>query len=401
MRMWRNAKIRTKVGASLLVATLGLSWFAVRHVTEVRTEANDAGRVQTLATALVKVGDLLHESQRERGRTAQFLGSGGKSFSAELQAQRKATDAKVADLKTYVAHVGDQLGFAGSELAASDTLGTTLHGLRAKADQLGDPKEVIGGYTTLDNQLLDLTAHLVAQKTDPELGRRMQAYVAFANAKEKTGLERAQLSNVFGTDSFGAGQLAVIAGLIAGQTAYLNVFSKLAPPALLHAYETQMNTPAVMDVHRMEQIALSRASGFGIDSAVWFGTMTKKIELMKGIEDLLAGAVRGGAQSIRDGAKTSLIAAVALAILMIGAALGGTLALSVSILRPLGRLRQAVDRITEGDSTVTIVLGGPVEIRELADAFRRMAESLRWSRSAVRQPQSATRSVGSRLNLRP
>jgi len=102
-----------------------------------------------------------------------------------------------------------------------------------------------------------------------------------------------------------------------------------------------------------------------------------------------------------DGARTGLIAAIVLAVLMIGAGLGGTLALSVSILRPLRLLRQAVDRVSEGDATVTIVLGGPYEIRELTEAFRRMTESLRWARSASRGGHTGTfRSIGSRFQTR-
>jgi methyl-accepting chemotaxis protein len=228
------------------------------------------------------------------------------------------------------------------------------------------------------------------------------AYLYFLHAKEKTGLERAQLSNVFGTGSFASGQLALVAGLIASQDAYLNVFAKLAPPPLSHAYATQMNTAAPLEVRKMEQIALGHSSGFGIDSSTWFITISKKIELMKGVEDRLSDALRSGARRISDGARASLIGAVALAFVMLGAGLVGTLALSVSILRPLGRLRQAVDRVTEGDSTVTIVLGGPVEIRELAEAFRRMTESLRWARSSTaRQPTGVTRLIGSRFNVRP
>jgi len=207
---------------------------------------------------------------------------------------------------------------------------------------------------------------------------------------------------VFGTDAYAPGQLALVAGLIASQRAYLNVFARMAPPELLHAYESRMNVTAVAEVKRMEQIALGQTSGFGIDSAGWFGTMTKKIELMKGVEDSLSEAVRTGARTIRDGARTGLIGAIVLAVLMIGAGLAGTFALSVSILRPLMRLRQAVDRVSEGDSTVTIVLGGPYEIRELTEAFRRMTESLRWARSAPRGGHTGTfRSVGSRFHTRP
>ena len=63
------------------------------------------------------------------------------------------------------------------------------------------------------NRLLESIGSLVANTADVSLRGTATAYLYFLHAKEKTGLERAQLSNVFGTDAFGNGQLAMVAGL--------------------------------------------------------------------------------------------------------------------------------------------------------------------------------------------
>jgi len=195
----------------------------------------------------------------------------------------------------------------------------------------------------------------------------------------------------------------VVAGLIAAQNAYLNVFSKLAPPDVLGAYERDMATPVVGEVQRMEQVAMSRASGFGIDSAVWFATMTKKIDLLKGIEDRLSAAVRDGARHVSDEAQSTLIGALVLALVMATMGILAALGLVASIVRPLRGLRAAIDRIAAGDLAVAIKPGGPREIREIGEALAGMAESLAHTRSApapVPMPSSGTRSIGSRLVLR-
>lgn len=69
MRAWRDSKIRTKVAASLLLATFGLAWFALGHVAQTRSEVTAAGQLESLTTVAVSVGDMLHGTQRERGRT--------------------------------------------------------------------------------------------------------------------------------------------------------------------------------------------------------------------------------------------------------------------------------------------------------------------------------------------
>src|SRR6266516_4490936 len=103
MRVWRNARVRTKVAAGLLVATLGMAAFAATMVTGRFGEANDSAQVVTLASASVKIGNLLHETQRERGRTAQFMSSRGTKFGNELHAQQAVTDGRLAEYRAFVA----------------------------------------------------------------------------------------------------------------------------------------------------------------------------------------------------------------------------------------------------------------------------------------------------------
>ena len=382
----------------LVASLLALQWARDRH-----GSSEEAQSLERMAQLAVVIGDLLHETQKERGSSSVYLSSKGSRFNEQLKVQRLATDQVrirfveilEAERTHWPAHVVATLELANSSLRDIESRRRQVSTLEIT------PTDAIAFYTELNERLLESIGSLVANTADVSLRGTATAYLYFLHAKEKTGLERAQLANAFGTDAFAPGQLAVVAGLIASQQAYLNVFARMAPPALLRAYESRMNVPAVTEVKRMEQVALARTSGFGIDSASWFATMTEKIELMKGEEQALSEAILTGARAVVDGARTGLIAAIALAVLMIGAGLGGTLALSVSILRPLMRLRQAVDRVSEGDATVTIVLGGPYEIRELTEAFRRMTESLRWARSAPRGGQTGTfRSIGSRFHTR-
>src|SRR6476469_5355421 len=93
MRLWRNAKIRTKVISGLVVALLAMTGFAAVVVVDNQRLAASSSRVGNLAMLSVKIGNLLHETQRERGRTAQFISSKGTAFSAELKAQQAVADA--------------------------------------------------------------------------------------------------------------------------------------------------------------------------------------------------------------------------------------------------------------------------------------------------------------------
>jgi len=396
-------RLRPLLGGMVVIPCVVASLLALQWARDRHGSSEEAESLERMARLAVVIGDLLHETQKERGSSSVYLSSKGSKFNEQLKAQRLATDQ--IRIRFVEIMEGQRADWPAHVVATLELANSSLRDIESRRRQISSleitPADAIAFYTELNERLLESIGSLVANTADVSLRGTATAYLYFLHAKEKTGLERAQLANVFGTDGYAPGQLALVAGLIATQHAYLNVFTRLAPPALLHAYESQMNATPVTEVKRMEQIALGQTSGFGIDSATWFATMTKKIELMKGVEDLLSDAVRSGAREVLEGARASLIAAIVLAVLMIGAGLAGTLALSVSILRPLARLRQAVDRVSEGDSTVTIVLGGPYEIRELTEAFRRMTESLRWARSAPRGGHTGTfRSVGSRFHTR-
>jgi len=200
---WRDARIRTKCVATLLVAVLGVAFFAFGRVGEKRTVAHRAGQVRTLSTLSVRIGDLLHETQRERGRTAQFMTSKGTKFASELRAQRKNTDQRLAEFaQEATAHQGSYPEAVRSAVATVNDAIDGIGGMRKAADALSaEPKVVIGQYTDLNATLLAADATTGGSSNDAEITRRLDAYVAFLSAKEKVGLERAQLSNAHPTSS--------------------------------------------------------------------------------------------------------------------------------------------------------------------------------------------------------
>jgi methyl-accepting chemotaxis protein len=384
----------------VLVPCAVASGLAFKKAYDRRASVEQAEALDRMAQLAVVIGDLLHQTQKERGASSVFLSSKGAKFDQQVRAQRRLTDQ--VRLR-FVELIEDQRGYWPPHvIAILELANSSLRDIESRRRQISDleisPAEEMAYYTDLNERLLDSLGSLVANTADVSLRGTTTAYLYFLHAKEKTGIERAQLSNVFGTDQLVAGQLALVAGLIASQNAYLNVFAKLAPADVLAAYDRQMTAPAVGEVQRMEQVALSRASGFGIDSAVWFATMTKKIELLKGIEELLSASIRDGARRVGSEAHATLIGALLLALVMTGMGILATFGLVASIVRPLRRLRTAIERIAAGDLAVAFNPSGPREIHQLGDALVQMADSLARARSGQIVPGG--RAIGSRLALR-
>lgn len=78
-----------------------------------------------------------------------------------------------------------------------------LTAMRERVSALGvEVAEQVGFYTRLITQLLAVVDQVSIRSQDATIALQTNAYAAFLQSKERMGLERATLSNVFARDSF-------------------------------------------------------------------------------------------------------------------------------------------------------------------------------------------------------
>jgi HAMP domain-containing protein len=309
------------------------------------------------------------------------MSSKGTKFGDKLLLQRKSTDERIRKLgelggdraKTLPIEIRGHLEKAESSLAELATKREAASSLAVA------PKEIIDYYTGLNKQLLSSIGSIASRSSNAELGRLSVAYLAFLHAKEKTGIERAQLSNVFGTNQFALGQFSTVAGLISAQESYLEVFASLVNPEILTLYRERMAAPAVAEVARMEQVARDRAAtgDFGIQSTDWFATMTEKIDLLKAVEDALSATVVNRANAVMDDANRSLRTTVMALVALFVVVLGAALILARSIVRPVRQLTEIADKVSMGDLQQQVAVSASGEIGDLASSFSRMVNAFK------------------------
>jgi len=386
MRLWRNAKIRTKVVSGLLVATAGLACFATVVIVDNQRLATESSGVATLAGLSVKIGDLLHETQRERGRTAQFTSSKGTAFGPELTAQQAVTDTRLAGLDAFINdHTSNSPAVVQASLIDLRRSLTGLTELRSKAAALQPPGPIIAGYTAINHALLGSIAVAVGQNRNPAIGVRLQAYLALLSAKEDTGLERAQLATVFTADGFAPGQQALVISLLASQRAYLTVFERAASPEVLARWSADQASEVFSKVAALEQTALDKAAtgGFGVNAGDWFKIATDKITLYKQLEDFQAGTIQRLADAATSAARRTAIVVIVLTGVLLALTLGMTILVVTSITRPLRRVAAVAENLAGGDVSQTVDYESGDELGQLASSFRRLAAYMRESADLV------------------
>lgn len=360
----RNLSISGKLATMLAAPLLALVLFAGSTVLDKRDTAASTSSLQELAELGVKMSNYVHESQKERGRTGVFVGSKGAKGGAELAEQRKLTDAQLATMTAALqdfdaSEFGPQfarlLGIARNDFVAK------LADRRKTVDALAiEGAPAVGYYTQMNGAIIDVIARIAHESDEAELSRAVSPYVSFMRAKEKTGVERANMANAFAGGRFAdAEQIEKFLGAVSAQEAFLHDFELTATPEALRFYERTVSGPAVESAQEMREVALGHLAADdlgGVDAVAWYEAMTAKIDLMKKVEDRLAGDLQSKAASLKSDARSSLVLAAIVSLLALALTVGLAVFLARGIRRGVSGILERL-RTLRTSETASLRLG--------------------------------------------
>jgi len=384
MQFFSRMKLKTRLVLIVILPLMGFMYFSIESIFEKYTATKEMEKIESLAELSVKLGSLAHELQKERGMSAGFLGSKGLKFASEIQAQRVESDKKITELRLRLRELNPALFGKEIEHSLSGAL-KQLDELKAKRDSISAlsiaSKESFNFYTDLIEKLLSVPNKAPTLSTDIEILKPSSAYAAMLYNKEHTGQERAVLTGVFTADKFTPESLAKFLSDRAEQIAHEEAFETYALPDQILFFKSKISGQAVEEVAKIENLAIERVNekSLGFDSGHWFKVMTEKIDLLKEVEDKLAGDLLKITREHKNEAHalmylylaisvTGLLITLLLALLIIRsllAQIGGEPDYAVSI----------VKRIAAGDLTVKVE-NKEGDQSSLLFAMRHMSESL-------------------------
>lgn len=250
------------------------------------------------------VSSLVHETQKERGLSAGFLGSRGTLFDAELKQQRRVLDQRVGDIDHYLAsHPGSLVADCVGGLGR-------LSALRARIDRLEIPaKEVITQYSDMVGTCIDSMYPIAQSLSDKFVSQDLYALINILKGKDRLGIERALLSLIFAEGRISNDNLSWLADLLAGQKIYFDAFVKLLHDrATADRYRAAQTDPIIEQVAQIERrLGAPAANLTEIKATDWFQLMTAKIDRIKNIEDAHSDHLIDEAAQLKTQAKQSLM----------------------------------------------------------------------------------------------
>ncbi len=320
MSILNRLKLAHKLALMVLFPVVVMTGFASVQSISAFSLRQTAVQLQTMTELGIHSSNLVHELQKERGMTAGFIGSKGTNFGPQLKEQRRLTGEKLELLQQFV----DASDMEAMGKTIRDGIQAALERLRmidqkrSAIDALGLPlDEALSYYTGTNAAFLGLIPEMSKVSPDGDLAVMTAAYANYLQSKERAGIERAVLSGVFARDSFGP-MFNKFLSLVTTQKNYTDAFLALAPERVKDHYQATLKGEFIAETERMRQVAEDKAAtgGFGIDPQYWFKMQTGKINLLKDVEEFIAGDLGEKASALKAKATTDLT--VTLAISLIG-----------------------------------------------------------------------------------
>lgn len=347
------------VVALLLIAMMSFAGFTLNNFWSSKSEL---AKLDTLSNFAPHISNIIHELQKERGASAGFIGSkGADNFKITLDEQKITSDSLN---KVFHAQVA---AFPKDEYGSAFV--TKLNSAVANVNKLNDERNKIqtlsiniptmaGYYTSTIGSLLEVIKGAAQLTTDAQLLNEIVVYIAFLEAKERAGQERAAAAGSYAAGSFNNPALQNFISLIAQQESFMKSFDAYASEEKKLFFTSTVKGPDVDRVQELREyarISPDNLSGSGAaGSTEWYTVITNKINLLKIVEDRLAGGLRALSQSITESASSSFYTILTILIVLVGTICIASLKVIQSIVSPLNGIQTVMAEISGGNLAIEI-----------------------------------------------
>jgi len=295
--MFKNITIKRKLILQTAISVFVILLLVGVVINFTKSKVDDLANTKINSKILGSISLLLHETQKERGMTAGFLGSNGKNFKDKISGQRELTNVRISKIKKALKESNiqeiDLATFDAMEKALSEI--GKINTIRSQVDSLSiKTKKAIAYYTNMNSMFLNVIVKISTFSKSPKATKEIIAYLSFLLAKERAGIERAVGTNITSTDYFLPGFKSKFSGLIDNQIAFLSSFNDYASPDGRAYLKKILDDDSVREVDRMRQVILgaNEIGGFGVDAQYWFDTISKKLVLLKKTENFIIQNLR-------------------------------------------------------------------------------------------------------------
>ncbi|MFG1837532.1 nitrate- and nitrite sensing domain-containing protein [Micromonospora sp. NPDC049175] len=399
----RSASLRTKVVALLL--SLAALWAFAAWVT-LRDGLNVLG-VQTLDAQVAEPSEALRsELQQERRMSVAYLGRPNPELAQQLKGQQQRTDEEAAAFTKAARNWR-------AELASSDELVSRIDQVATRLDALGPMRAAVAAgsvdragaaaaYTGVLDSLFRVYAAL-GQLDDPEIAKDTLTLTQLVRVRELMSQEDALFAGMAAAGRINAQEYAQFAHLVGAQRFLVAEAVAELPDADRQRYVTMTEGQAFTQLRAIEDrmVVSGRPNApLPVEAEAWQAAMAPALEEQESAVLASGDALVKRATPVAIWVVVRLVLAAGLGLLAVIASIVVSITTARTLLRQLGRLRDAawqladerlprvVERLGRGEEVDVATEAPPLEfgtdeIGQVGKAFNAVQETA--LRTAVQQ----------------
>ncbi len=373
MRFLSGLRLKQKLLLMLFFPVVGVVALSLGATLDRYWAYSELARLERLAGLASTVSAAVHELQRERGRAAPYLASGGSRFGDEWRAQQARSDAAVAALRAWPYDRREAEFAAAVERALQAA--ALVERRAAITAQAESPDAAIAGYSALNGALLEVIGQLPRDAAG-DLAVVFNAYVDLLWAVEQAGIERALLGAAFTADRITPAQREALAEAVMAQRIHLRYLERQLPPALHDALAAAGRSGQRVEELRRRALLAAPNRALGVDAAIWFDTASARIDALDGVAAGMARHLAEESAQRGDRAAAGLLATVLLTAAGIAITLFLAWHISRWITRQVRQLLEVLHDLSGGLLARRVQVEGADEFAEIGSAVNRMGQQL-------------------------
>ncbi len=258
-------------------------------------EIHTLEQLQKSCLTLIKIGNLVHQLQKERAMSNIYLASNASRFSAELKEQIILVSNNQTELldsleKNYLlvkpgsgdARLFNLITYALQGVEALPALRNRVR------EQAFTPKNATTAFNQIIGTLLNVFLEATDVANDPVITKILVAFFNFMQGKEYAGQERACGAAAFASNTFNEQTKEQLEQCQQGQKRCFEFFIEYADDVLKNAFEAFEQHPSCTQITQLRDMLLQLIQGNNDElsqiSEVWYGVTTERIDVLHQVE---------------------------------------------------------------------------------------------------------------------
>lgn len=366
-----------KISQKLVILTaIPLIAFFIVSLVFIKNNIDESNIVSDMANntkLLMAVSDLIHELQRERGRTSIYLSGGSRE---DMEGQRKSTDSKIPSVTSALntSTISSQIKTNTAEAISE------IEKVRSTANQKGPAKDVVDTYGKIISAFMSTETTIANSKTTRGFGKALTTITILETAKENAAKLRATVSGVLTADKpFDEELFTRLITFKANIDANLDSKAIVLSSTAKTLLEDSRKSEAWAGVNKVFNVVLTKSKDgeFGISGKDFFATITKVIDDMYSVRNKEVESIVNNLSIIQDEIASTLLKVYFSLGLILLLVLISAFFLARSITAPINHIISYSKDVASGNLNATLVERFSHDLGVLQASLEAMVENLK------------------------